>query len=182
MYELSRRRERGLDISRGHAFDVPRFASIRAIATVSAVLMAIYFGWLVAAIAIYEQIFGNTVPISIAELVRQIFITPPGVTLIIVGCGVGLLFAVVVFTLSVVSFPLLLDRREVGAMTAIQTSIRVVLANPKTMALWGLIVAGALLLGSLPFFVGLAFVMPVLGHSTWQLHRKVVEWPPNSGH
>ena len=115
MYELSRRRERGLDISRGHAFDVPRFASIRAIATVSAVLMAIYFGWLVAAIAIYEQIFGNTVPISIAELVRQIFITPPGVTLIIVGCGVGLLFAVVVFTLSVVSFPLLLDRREVGA-------------------------------------------------------------------
>ena len=178
-YELSRRREQGLDISRGHVFDVLRSPSIRAIATLSVVLMAIYFAWLGAALAIYEQIFGSAAPASIAEFARQVFTTPSGWTLIIGGGAAGFLFAVVVFTLSVVSFPLLLDR-DVGAVTALQTSVRAVLANPKTMAIWGLIVAVTLLIGSLPFFVGLAFVMPVLGHSTWHLYRKAVEWPPNS--
>jgi uncharacterized membrane protein len=91
-----------------------------------------------------------------------------------VGNLVGFVFAAVVFSLSVVSFPLLLDR-DVGFMTAVSTSVRAVLANPTTMALWGLIVAGALIIGSLPLFVGLAVVLPVLGHSTWHLYRKVVE-------
>ncbi len=174
MYELSRRREQGLDISREHAFDVLRSPSIGAIATLGVLLMAIYFAWLGAAWAIYELIFGSTAPASIAEFARQVFTTPSGWTLIIVGSGVGFLFAVVVLTLSVVSFPLLLDR-DVGVTTAVQTSIRAVLANPVTMAIWGLIVAGALLIGSLPLFVGLAVVLPVLGHSTWHLYRKVVE-------
>ena len=174
MYELSRRRERGLDISRSHAFDVLRFPYIRAIATLGVVLTGIYFAWLFAALAIYELYFGTAVPASIAEFARQVFTTPSGWALIIVGCGVGLLFAVVVFTLSVVSFPLLLDR-EVGVITAVITSVRAVIANPITMAMWGFIVAGALVVGSLPFFVGLAVVLPVLGHSTWHLYRKVVE-------
>ena len=68
---------------------------------------------------------------------------------------------------------MLLDR-DVSIMTAVQTSMRAVLANPVTMAIWGFIVAGVLLLGSLPFFVGLAFALPVLGHATWHLYRKVV--------
>lgn len=174
MYELSRRREEGLDISRGHAFDVFRSPSIRAIATLGVVLMAIYFAWLSAAWAIYEANFGNAAPASIEEFARQVFTTPAGWTLIIGGSGVGFLFAVVVLTLSVVSFPMLLDR-DVGVMTAMQTSVRAVLANPITMAIWGLIVAVALLIGSLPLFVGLSVVMPVLGHATWHLYRKVVE-------
>ena len=65
--------------------------------------------------------------------------------------------------------------RDVGAGIAVQTSIRAVLTNPATMALWGLIVAALLVIGSLPLFVGLAVAMPVLGHSTWHLYRKVVE-------
>ena len=174
MYELSRRREAGLDISRGHAFDVFRSPSIRAIATLGVVLMAIYFAWLGAAWAIYEANFGNAAPASIEEFARQVFTTPAGWTLIVGGTSAGFLFAVVVLTLSVVSFPLLLDR-DVGVMTAVHTSIRAVLANPVTMAIWGLIVAVALLIGSLPLFVGLAVVMPVLGHATWHLYRKVVE-------
>lgn len=173
MYELSRRREKGLDISRRHAFDVFRFPSIRAIATLGVVLVGIYFGWLFAAHAIYELYFGSAVPASIAEFARQVFTTPSGRALIIVGCSVGFLFAAVVYTLSVVSFPLLLDH-DVGVMTAAITSVRAVIANPITMAIWGLIVAGALMIGSLPFFVGLAVVLPVVGHSTWHLYRKVV--------
>lgn len=175
-YELSRRREQGLDISRKHAFDVLRFASIRAIATLSAVLTGIYFGWLFAALAIYKHVFGSAAPGSIAEFTSEVFTTSSGGTLILVGCGAGFVFAVVVFSLSVVSFPLLLDHRDAGVMTALQTSARAVLANPITMAIWAFIVAGGLLIGSVPFFVGLAFVMPVLGHSTWHLYRKVVEW------
>jgi uncharacterized membrane protein len=98
--------------------------------------------------------------------------------LIIFGNGIGFLFAVLVLTISVVSFPMLLDR-NVGVAGAIVTSVRAVAANPVTMALWGLIVAVTLVLGSLPLFFGLAVVMPVLGHATWHLYRKVVEPDPN---
>ncbi len=174
MYELSRRREEGLDISRGHAFDVFRSPSIGSIAILGVVLLAIYFAWLGTAWAIYELIFGNAAPASVGEFARQVFTTPAGWTLIIGGTFAGFLFAVLVLTLSVVSFPLLLDR-DVGVMTAMRTSVRAVLANPVTMAIWGLIVAVALLIGSLPLFVGLSVVMPVLGHATWHLYRKVVE-------
>ena len=75
------------------------------------------------------------------------------------------------------SFPLLLDR-DVGARAAVLTSVHAVLENPVPMAVWGLVVAGALLLGSLPFLIGLALVMPILGHATWHLYRKVVEPAP----
>jgi uncharacterized membrane protein len=84
-----------------------------------------------------------------------------------------LLFALVAMSISVVSFPLLLDR-EVGFETAVRTSLRAVMANPGPMALWGLIVAAALVLGSIPLFLGLIVVMPTLGHATWHLYRKVV--------
>ncbi len=173
MYELSRRREQGLDTSRAHAFDVLRYPSIGAIATLGVLLMTIYFAWLGTAWTIYERSFGGALPASIAEFALQVLTTASGWTLIFVGCGAGFIFATVVFTLSVVSFPMLVDR-EVSVATAVQTSIRAVLASPITMGMWAFIVASALLIGSLPFFVGLAVVLPVLGHATWHLYRKVV--------
>ncbi len=173
MYEMSRRREQGLEVAWRHAFNVLRSPSIGAIVTLGVGLAVIFCAWLAAALAIYELVLGGATPESIAEFGRQVFTTPAGWTLIVVGSGVGLLFAVASLTLGVVSFPMLLDRR-VGAATALQTSIRAVVANPVTMAIWGFIVAGALLIGTLPFFVGLAVVLPVLGHSTWHLYRKVV--------
>ncbi len=176
MYELSRRREQGLDTSRSHAFDVIRFASIGSIVALSALLMLIYIAWLGIAWAIYQLNVGGAAPESILEFVLQIVATPAGWTTIFVGCGIGFIFATVTFTLSVVSFPMLVDR-DVGVAMAVQTSIRAVLANPITMGIWAFIVASALLIGSLPFFVGLAVVLPVLGHATWHLYRKVVHWP-----
>ncbi len=174
MYELSRRREQGLDVSWLNMFDVLRSPSILAIAMLGLVLGAIFLAWMIAAQLIYWAMFGGVVPGSIAEFAHQIFATGSGWGLIIVGCGVGFVFSVVVLTISVVSFPLLLDR-EVNAVTAVHTSVKAVLANPRTMAMWGLIVAGGLLIGALPLFIGLAVVMPVLGHSTWHLYRKVVK-------
>ena len=174
LYELSRRREQGLDSSAWHAFDVLRSPSIGAIARLSLLLMAIFFAWLGTAQLIYMQIFGGWVPASLEEFAHQVLTTPAGRQLIIVGNGVGFLFAVVVLVISVVSFPMLVDR-NVGTATAVRTSVRAVLANPMMMSMWGFFVAGALVIGSLPFFFGLAVVFPVLGHSTWHLYRKVVE-------
>jgi uncharacterized membrane protein len=174
LYELSRRREAGLDSSSGHALDVLHSPSLGAIAALGLLLMAIFLIWLAVAEAIYIANFGYAAPASIGQFAHDVLTTSAGWRLIAVGTGIGFLFAVVVLTISVVSFPLLLDR-DVGAAVALLTSIRVVAANPLTMALWGLIVAALLLIGSLPFFLGLTVVMPVLGHATWHLYRRAVE-------
>lgn len=173
LYELSRRRELGLDIAWKHAFDPIRSPSIVSIVILSLVLLIIFIGWQASAQFIYAQIFGHVTPTSIVGFLEMVLTTAAGWRLIIVGSLVGFLFAVASLTLGVVSFPMLLDR-DVGAFIAVQTSVRAVLANPMTMAMWGLIVAVALLLGTLPLFVGLAIVLPVLGHATWHLYRKVV--------
>lgn len=174
LYELSRRREAGLDSSAGHALDVLHSPSIGAIAAFGALLMVIFLTWLTIAHTIYVSNFGYGSPASIEQFLRDVFTTPQGFNLIVVGNLVGFAFAVLVLTISAVSFPLLLDR-NVGAAVALTTSVRAVLANPVTMALWGLIVAALLAIGSIPLFFGLAVVLPVLGHATWHLYRKVVE-------
>lgn len=173
LYELSRRREAGLDSTWSHAFDVLRSPSIGAIAALGLLLMGLFIAWLTAAQALYQSLFGVLAPVSIGAFLNEVFTTSEGWSLILYGNAIGFVFAVVVLALSVVSFPLLLDR-DVGAAVAIMTSLRAVAANPVPMAAWGLLVAILLLVGSLPFFVGLAVVMPVLGHATWHLYRKVV--------
>jgi len=173
-YELSRRREQGLDVFWTDAFDALKSPSIGAIGALGLLLMIIFLVWLAVAQAIYVATFGYVPAASITDFFRQVLTTPAGWMLIIVGNGVGLLFAILVLTISVVSFPLLLDR-DVGVAVAVLTSVRAVFANPMTMAMWGLIVAGLLLIGSLPLFIGLTVAMPLLGHSTWHLYRKVVE-------
>ena len=173
LYELSRRREAGLDTSSSHVFDVLHSPSLGAIVALGLLLTAIFLVWLAVAQAIYVANFGYAAPVSVRQFAEDVLTTEPGWNLIIVGTGVGFLFAALVLTISAVSFPLLLDR-DVGAAVALFTSIRVIVANPLTMALWGLIVAALLVLGSLPFFLGLTVVMPVLGHATWHLYRKAV--------
>ena len=174
LYDMSRQREEGHDVTWEHAFSIFRSPSIFAIVKLSILLGVIYFVWLGAAFAIYRSIYGSVVPTSIAEFMWQVLTTPAGWTLILVGCGVGFVFALVALAVSAVSFPLLIDR-NVGTVAAIQTSVHAFMANPMTMTMWGLIVAGLLVIGTIPLFVGLAVVMPVLGHATWHLYRKVVE-------
>jgi len=174
LYELSRRREQGLESSWTNAFDVLQSPSRDAILALGFLLMAIFLIWLATAQLLYQSLFGFDTPASITQFARDVFTTPAGWTLIVAGNAIGFLFAVLVLIISAVSFPLLLDR-EVGAAVAIHTSIRAVLANPLPIAVWGLIVALALLLGSLPFLLGLAVAMPVLAHATWHLYRRVVE-------
>ena len=173
LYEISRRREYGLSSTWHHAFDVLRSPAIGSIAALGVVLMVLFLVWLATAQAIYQSLFGVLPPESVETFLGDVFMTPEGMKLILYGNGAGFLFAVVALSISVVSFPLLLDR-DVGAVAAVLTSLRAVAANPATMALWGLIVAALLVIGSLPAFAGLAVVMPVLGHATWHLYRRVV--------
>lgn len=173
LYELSRRREAGVPVSALDAFDVLYSPSIGAIVALGALLTVIFLIWVASANAIYVANFGYAAPESVGAFVHDVLFTQAGWNLILIGNGVGLLFAVAVLSIGVVSFPLLLDR-EVGAVVAMLTSVRAVLANPLPMALWGLIVAALLFVGSLPVFLGLPVVLPVLGHATWHLYRKVV--------
>lgn len=175
LYEISRRLELGEEAHWNHALGVLESPSRGAIVRVALILVAIFTLWIVTAAGIYLAIFGNVVPTSPGHFAQLVLDTPQGWWLVIVGNAVGALFALVVLSISVVSVPLLLDR-NVRASFAMTTSIRAVLANPGPMLLWGIIVAGGLLLGSLPFFVGLCVVLPVLGHASWHLYRKVVAW------
>jgi len=135
----------------------------------------VIFGvWLAIANAIYVANFGYAPPASIGAFLSDVFTTPAGWTLIVVGNGVGLVFAAIVLTIGVMSFPMLVDR-DVGAAVALKTSIEAVALNPVTMAVWGLIVAALLIIGSIPAFLGLTVVLPVLGHATWHLYRRTVD-------
>jgi uncharacterized membrane protein len=173
LYEMSRRREQGGNVAWPDAFGVIGSRSFGAIVVLGLLLIIIFLLWLIAAESIYEITLGPEPPAALGSFVRDVLTTRAGWALIVVGCGVGFLFAVVALVISVVSFPLLLDR-EVGLGTAVWTSVRAVIVNPVPMAAWGLIVAAGLVIGSIPLFLGLIIVMPVLGHATWHLYRKVV--------
>ncbi|WP_119167579.1 DUF2189 domain-containing protein [Algihabitans albus] len=173
LYEISRRREQGLKTTWADAFATLRAPAFGAIALLALLLFAIFFVWLASAQWIYGATLGPEPPASLSGFLRDVLTTGAGWTLILAGVGAGAVFAVVVLTISVVSFPLLLDR-NVSLLTAISTSIRAVRRNPGPMAVWGLIVAGGLVIGSVPLLLGLIFVMPILGHATWHLYRKVV--------
>jgi uncharacterized membrane protein len=173
LYEISRRREQGAEVTWADAFGVVRSPAFGAIFVLGLVLLVIFLAWMAVAYVIYQGTLGPEPPESLGSFISDVLTTGAGWAMIIIGCGIGFLFAVLVLTISVVSFPLLLDR-DVGLYTAVQTSIRAVAENPRTMAVWGLIVAGGLVIGSAPLLLGLILVMPVLGHATWHLYRKVV--------
>jgi uncharacterized membrane protein len=178
LYELSRRRERGEEPGAWDAMHVLRAPSFGAILGLGLLLFVLFGVWIATADVIYIATFGYEAAASIPDFATRVLTTPEGWTLIVVGCGTGFLFAVIALCISVVSFPLMLDRHAT-AIDAIRTSLQAVRMNPVPMAAWGLIVAGLLAVGSLPAFIGLCVVLPVLGHASWHLYRKVVEPDPN---
>jgi len=173
LYEISRRRERGIAKGWTDVVAVRHAPAIGSILALGLILLALFVLWLFAASFIYTVTLGPDLPISASQFARDVLTTPQGWTMIVVGMGVGFLFALVVLTISVVSFPLLLDR-DVGVYCAIATSVRAVRENPGTMAAWGLIIAFGLLAGAIPLLVGLAIALPILAHATWHLYRRVV--------
>lgn len=172
--EMSRRRERGLDVSWRSAFDFVHSSSFAPIGALSIVMMLLYVAWLYMAQFIYVGLFGADPPASISDFVTQITSTRRGAALIVYGVGVGFIFAFTALAISVISFPLLLDK-PATSITAVSTSIRAVTSNFVVMMVWGVLVVTLLAVGASLFLVGLAAVLPILGHATWHLYRKVVE-------
>lgn len=177
LYEVSRRREMGLDTSWKQVLEVRHSPALPSIAVMGIMLLVVFITWLLVAQTLYTQAFGDMPPASLSAFMHDILATESGFWLLLVGNLTGLFFAIVVLCTTVIAFPLLLDR-DVGAYEAIHASVRAVAANPVEMAAWGVIVAVLLALGSLPVFAGLIVVLPILGHATWHLYRKVVEPAP----
>jgi len=177
-YELARRRELGLDSRWRHFLDAARGPAGASLAELTGLVAMLFVLWIVAAGFIYIETIGmtSTPPTTIAAFLRVVFTTPEGWAMILVGNLVGLGFAIVTLAMTVVSFPMLVDR-PVGVAVALRTSLRVSSKNPFIIAVWGLIVVGLLVLGSIPAFVGLAVVLPVLGYATWHLYTRAVVRP-----
>ena len=173
LYEMSRLREQGAEANWSNAFKVFGTPAIGTIAVLGAGLIALFLVWLAVAWLIYLGTFGPAPIDSLGQFVHDIYATPGGRGVAVEGIAVGALFALVALTVGIVSFPLLVDR-DVGLDTAVRTSVRAVLRNPGPVAVWGMIVAGGLVLGALPAFLGLIVVLPVLGHATWHLYRRIV--------
>jgi uncharacterized membrane protein len=174
LYEMSRRRERGEQATAWDAFEVVRSPSFGAMLGLGVLLLALFVTWVATAQAIYIAAFGYAGVTGVSDFAERVLTTPQGWWLIVVGCGVGFLYALIALCISVVSFPVMLDRHA-GAGDAMVTSLRAVARNPVPMAVWGLIVAVLLVAGSLPAFLGLAVVIPLLGHATWHLYRQTIE-------
>lgn len=176
LYEISRRREAGMDTSWRHALEVTGSPAFPSIIAGGLLLFGFFVVWLVAAQTLYANVFGDVFPRSISLFLSEIFGTAAGLQLIIWGHVLGLGFAIIVLATTVVTFPLLLDR-DVGLACAMETSVRATVANPIPVFCWGLIIAVSLIVGTIPLFVGLALVMPILGHASWHLYRKLVAPP-----
>ena len=173
LYHLSHRREQGLSVKWSDAFGVLPPPGIGAILALGLMLLVLLRVWLLAAQTVYDSTLGPLPPESLTRFAHDVFQTRAGWEMMIIGNGIGFLFALVAASVGVIAFPLLVDR-AVPLGLAIRTSLRAIASNPVPMAAWGLIVAVGLVLGSIPLLLGLIVVMPVLGHATWHLYRKLV--------
>lgn len=174
-YELARRREAGQrDVHWFNFLDVRKRPSADEMGIVAGMLLLIFFLWLLAAGALYAALFGWATPQSIPDFLATIFTTPRGWALIVAGGAVGAIFGWIVLALSVVSLPMLVDS-NISAPEAVSASWRAVHANKGEMIRWGIIVGALLVLGSIPLFVGLAFVLPWLGYATWHLYTRLID-------
>lgn len=176
LYEMSRRHERGEETNWGAALTTLTGRVLGPVLTLALLLAVIFAAWLYAAHVIWAATLGPVPADSITAFLRDTLTTSAGWAMIIIGMGVGVVFAVVVLCISLVSFPMLIDR-PVGVSVALATSLAVARRNPRATALWGLIVAVSLLLGSIPLLAGLIVVLPILGHATWHLYRRAVTFP-----
>ena len=174
-YELARRREAGqTDIHWFNFLDVRKRPSVDDMGIVGGLLLVIFAGWLLAAGVLYALLFGWTVPTSIPQFLGMVFTTPAGWTMIVAGIAIGAIFGWVVLAVSVASMPMLVDCK-ISAAEAVSASWRAAHANKGEMIRWGLIVVGLLVVGSIPLVVGLAFVLPWLGYSTWHLYTRLID-------
>lgn len=171
-YEISRRLEQGEPLVPGAIFGVIFNERHRQIPWLAAVVVIFFLFWNFLSHMIFAVFMGHQVMINVTSSFA-VFFTSSGLAMLAVGTVLGTVFAAFLFSITVVAMPLLLHR-EVDFVTAMLTSIEVVKANPKVMAVWAFLIAALLGLAIVPGFLGLFVVLPLLGHASWHLYRKVL--------
>ncbi|MEM9843822.1 MAG: DUF2189 domain-containing protein [Pseudomonadota bacterium] len=173
LYEVSHRLEQGEPLDAGEIFGVIAQQRHRQLPWICAIIVIMLLFWFFVAHMIFALFLGVSTMTNISSSL-DVYFTTQGLSMLGFGTLVGAVFALVLFMITVVSLPLLLDR-EIDFVTAMLTSIQVVLNNPGPMLAWGALVAGLTFLALLPAFLGLFVVLPLLGHATWHLYRLIVE-------
>jgi uncharacterized membrane protein len=165
---LSRQRERD-DESISVIFAEPRIYAIQRLAGIA---ILIFFSWNMSAAIIYLLTLGSSDEAAQAPFFVRVFTTHAGWELIIIGCAVGAVFAFVTLAISVISFPVVIDR-QVTAFQAVGISIQAMRHNPLFVLAWGAVVAAGLIFGAVTFLLGMVVVLPVLGHATWHVYKRM---------
>lgn len=173
LYEVSRRLEAGTPLDWRGVLGVVLRQKDRQTPAMAVVVLFIFLVWLFVAHTIFALFLGLSAMVNVSADPLGVLLTPDGLAMLAVGTVVGAGFAGVLFAITVVGLPLLLDK-ELDFVTAMITSVSAVLQSPVPMLLWGVLVAGLLFLGMLPAFLGLFVVLPVLGHATWHIYRAVL--------
>lgn len=172
LYDISRRLESGERVTWGSVLGCLFGTNGSAIRIMAVVTTFSYIIWLDIAAAIYVAFWGMKT-VTFTNFVDQVLMTPKGLLFLAMGNGIGAALALTVFSIMVVSLPIVFDRK-VDFVTAMITSVKAVLKNPKPMLLWCAIIGFLLALSFASLFAALIVVFPLLGHTTWHIYRKVV--------
>jgi uncharacterized membrane protein len=176
LYEVSRRLEKGEPLDWPGVLGVIWAQRRRELAWMAFVVLFVQIMWMYQVRLLLALFLGFQSFASFSAFVEVVVTTPEGLMFLLIGNIVGAALSVVLFSLTVVSFPMLLDR-EVDFITAMITSVRAVVTSPVPMIGWALVITVTLLLSMLPVFAGLLVTLPVLGHTTWHLYRRLVPDP-----
>jgi uncharacterized membrane protein len=176
LYEVSRRREAGASLPSAREI----WATIRSrgeLGWMAFVTLFVFLIWMYQVRFLMAVFLGlNASFATLQQFIAVVLTTSHGLLFLLIGNIVGAVLALIMFSLTVVSFPLLLDR-DVDFVTAMITSVRAVVTNPVPMIGWAAVVVVLLILSALPLFLGLLVTLPVLGHTTWHLYRRVIAPP-----
>ena len=173
LYEVSHRFQMGWPLEWDGIFGVVLHQGRRQLPSICAIIIMVFLFWFFLAHMIFALFLGFSTMTNISSS-YEVYLTSEGVSMLAVGTVVGALFALLLYMITVISLPLLLDR-EVDFVTAMITSFQTVAHNPGPMLAWGVFIAVATFLAMLPAFLGLFLVLPLLGHATWHLYHLIVE-------
>ena len=172
-YEVSHRLSEERALVASEIFAVIAHQRRRQLPSICAIIIMVFLFWFFLAHMIFALFLGLSTMTNVSSSL-EVYFTPEGLSMLAVGSGVGAVFALLLYSLTVVALPMLLDR-EVDFVTAMITSLHVVIGNPVPMLIWAALIAGLTFVAMLPAFLGLFFVLPLLGHATWHLYKLMCE-------
>ena len=173
LYEISRRLETGEPVTFGAIFSRMWVQRGRELSWMAFVVLFVIWVWVYQVRLLMALFLGMKSFSTLDKFVSIILTTPEGLGFLFVGHIVGAVLALVFFSITVISIPLLMER-ELDIVTAMITSVKVVLASPAVMIGWGIFVTLAVIFASMPVFLGFLIVLPILGHTTWHIYKKTV--------